>query len=306
MEELLKNYINHIESNISPILSNELNKILKTNLENNIEIEEIEIKIKEAFIKYIKEMSSKDIGNTAKRIYDSYVDYDDNNLIRSIRFLKRIREKFSNFRLSKYFTNWRILSMINKKDNFDLNYKNNNNNNDIDTYNKNSMENNRNLSKQNNNKNKNSKEEVNEISNKRGKERERNIEMEIEIEKKTNYNTIDIKENRKYNKTFNSEISTFNNNRNTISNNNMEKNTNNNSNNNNLFNDYNKIDNTNNLSKNHKNNNNVNNKNNCSASVFDKLYLESFKKKDVILLNEEIKKISEMDECTFIPNISRK
>ena len=43
-----------------------------------------------------------------------------------------------------------------------------------------------------------------------------------------------------------------------------------------------------------------------SANVFDKLYLESYKKNDVKLLNEEIKKLSEMDKCTFIPNKLKK
>ncbi len=43
-----------------------------------------------------------------------------------------------------------------------------------------------------------------------------------------------------------------------------------------------------------------------SVTIFDKLFLESYKKNDEKLLNEEIKKISELDECTFQPNSNKR
>ena len=103
MDELLKNYIKHIDNNISPNLAKELSQTLTQQLEKNQQIEDIEIILKETFVKYIRRMNSKDSDITAKRLYDSYVDYDDNNLIRSNRFLIRIYQKFFNLKLSKYF-----------------------------------------------------------------------------------------------------------------------------------------------------------------------------------------------------------
>lgn len=40
-------------------------------------------------------------------------------------------------------------------------------------------------------------------------------------------------------------------------------------------------------------------------NVFNKLYINSYRKNDERLLNEEIKKLSELEECTFRPNISK-
>ena len=46
--------------------------------------------------------------------------------------------------------------------------------------------------------------------------------------------------------------------------------------------------------------------NSNSMTIFDKLFLESYKKSDEKLLNEEIKKLSELEECTFQPNSNKR
>ena len=57
MDELLKNYIKHINNNTSPILAKELYQILSEQFEKNEPIEDIEILLKEAFMKYIIRMN---------------------------------------------------------------------------------------------------------------------------------------------------------------------------------------------------------------------------------------------------------
>ncbi len=46
--------------------------------------------------------------------------------------------------------------------------------------------------------------------------------------------------------------------------------------------------------------------NSDKLDVFNKLYINSYKKNDEKLLNNEVKRLSEMDECTFRPNTKRK
>lgn len=41
-------------------------------------------------------------------------------------------------------------------------------------------------------------------------------------------------------------------------------------------------------------------------NVFEKLYLDSFKKNDERLLNDELRNLSDLGECTFKPNITKK
>ncbi len=53
----------------------------------------------------------------------------------------------------------------------------------------------------------------------------------------------------------------------------------------------------------------VNNNNNVNKSetpdIFNKLYVDSYRKQNKILLNEEIKKLSELGSCTFKPTIRK-
>jgi hypothetical protein len=50
-------------------------------------------------------------------------------------------------------------------------------------------------------------------------------------------------------------------------------------------------------------NNNVNKSE--TPDIFNKLYVDSYRKQNKILLNEEIKKLSELGSCTFKPTIRK-
>jgi hypothetical protein len=52
------------------------------------------------------------------------------------------------------------------------------------------------------------------------------------------------------------------------------------------------------------NNNNNGNKSD-TPDIFNKLYVDSYRKQNKILLNEEIKKLSELGSCTFKPTIRK-
>ena len=42
-----------------------------------------------------------------------------------------------------------------------------------------------------------------------------------------------------------------------------------------------------------------------NSDIFNKLYVDSYRKQNKILLNEEIKKLSELGTCTFKPSIRK-
>ena len=46
-------------------------------------------------------------------------------------------------------------------------------------------------------------------------------------------------------------------------------------------------------------------KQNTNSDIFDRLYKEASKKNDEKLLNNELKKLSELEECTFKPNVNK-
>jgi len=348
MDELLKNYIKHIGTNFSPNLKEELNEILFKGLNNEYPLEEIESRIQNRLIQFYESLKGNEFEKTAKNLFEAYVDHDDENLIRSVRFLIRMYSKFLNIKLAKYFCNWRIKAAQLKKQE---------NNNEVrELFNKQNLINesykNRNDFKMNNNfENNNYKENKNkDYSNK----------FEINKELQDKYYNIDIPKN--YN-TINNEMmspnlnqmnkeelklpnnmnvkktqSILNSNHNYI---NAPKNKqkedkkinssfNSNHNNNSVGNYYsgyspsnkknvNFMENNNDRKSNSKLGNKDDQRNQMksekqkkeksgaqSVTIFDKLFLESYKKNDEKLLNEEIKKLSELDECTFQPNVNKR
>lgn len=406
MDELLKNYIKHIQVNFSPELAGELDEILSKGLQNEIPIEDIEKTLQNRLCDYLRNLKSNEFEKTAKSLYEAYVDYDDENLIRSVRFLIRIYSKFLNLKLARFFCDWRIKTMqiankqqYNKLD-FDIKTENMNNlnrrENNIEEF---GFTNDERQEEIYYNKNKinriiRGKNELENIYNKNTafnyddpqKTELRNNNKFDSYENKLNYNynydpstfhidkihnnsphidksykniTIRGYEDRfsKLNKIGNEDFHNYNtnshqnglkpqrNDRNYDSeeenkttlksqkrkeelkkgNNSSfdKKNTSQTTNGNvspsnrrkNINSDFNRQ--TNNVTrmmnnieekrtqmKTEKQKKEKNNSN--SMTIFDKLFLESYKKSDEKLLNEEIKKLSELDECTFQPNVNNK
>jgi len=401
MDELLKNYIKHIQVNFSSELAEGLSELLNRGLENNSPIEDIEKSLQNSLIHYFQNLQANEFGKTARSLYEAYVDYDDENLICSVRFLIRIYSKFINLKLAKFFCNWRIKAIQignthkliklgnddnRKTENFSINNKSkrsikenkdfilkdneekekaiyynsdkidrisrsknelvNKGNNAINDYNnihynnygiENKLiynyynddppgigfDNNKNLQNFNisqsfENKDKSIIEEKYSKSNLKGDssnnpnsipninnengfrtQRNKNNEEEEEIKKmclKPKIRNNNFAENK--NISFNSNIG-------------------------NSPSSIRRASNIDNSSKEKKNNSKyINNKeenqipiklekerkenNSNSMTIFDKLFLESYKKSDEKLLNEEIKKLSELEECTFQPNSNKR
>jgi len=321
MDELLKNYIKHIEINFSPTLAKELNEILVRDLINEAPIEVIETKFQNKLVQFFENLKGNDYIKTAKKLYEAYVDYDDENLIRSVRFLIRIYSKFINAKLAKYFCNWRIknnqIKNITEKQ---INNKYVNKEKGTSELLQNHMFNKRlnvydfdkddyiinNHSNKNHRSNKSSKNiESNNI--KALEDKYSSLILEEPKSKRIPYDySKNIKKNS-INKSFNSTNSNNTPNYNYLHNSPANKN---------------RIENIDSKSENNsktklinkeekrlqmkleKQKNDKNSAN--SVTIFDKLFLDSYKKNDEKLLNEEIKKLSELDECTFQPNVIKK
>ena len=367
MDELLKNFIKHIETNFSPVLSKELNEILLNELQNETCMDEIENKFKENIKKFFNNLKGIDYEYTAKKLYEAYVDYDDENLIRSIKFLIRIYHKFSNLKLARYFCNWRIYTknkIYNKNiSNEDNKKQNNYKSNEEINKNKPILQDNRNEKYNQNNYIDNipylkANNKENEIPQKKNIFNNflDNLYCKEEYEKFYNSNntTRNMNENNNLINYDNKKVSTYQNyaqypkaniskkflkskNKNISINNSFNSKNHNSSNTLNFsagspdkknFTSKNKNSEnfkyTNNnfkniirpMSKDEKRNQIKSEKqkiirmkdqtNSNSMNIFDKLYMESFKKNDEKLLNEEIKKLGELDSCTFRPNVIKR
>lgn len=391
MEELLKNYIKHTQVNFSLELAEELNEILNRGLKMNTPIEDIEKSLQNRLIQYFQNLNTNEFDKTSRKLYEAYVDYDDENLIRSVRFLIRTYSKFVNLKLAKFFCNWRIKAMQtanahnfkkldgNKTENFVINGKSNNYNydtneliinvneemekeiyfnrnkidrlsrnknefvktgNDNSVFNSNFQENSINENKLNHNDNydpcknnlqnnesleKNTKRSIEEkynILNLKGENNNTHIihdndEKQSRTQKNKNYiekeekkiwinqeinqrgNKISINNfGDLINKSFSSKVCNSPSNRKrSIYNYNKSKEKNDKT---RLINNKEKQSKQNKVEKQKKE------KNSDTLNIFDKLFLESYKKSDEKLLNEEIKKLSELDECTFQPNLNKR
>lgn len=270
MEELLRNFVSHLNNNFSNKLAIEVNSFISNINFDNLPSEsfpEIENQIKNIISNYFLKSDDKEYNAISKNLYYSYIDEDDKNLINGVKFLIKFYSKFESLNLKKKFYKWRIKSLSNVQ-NFTPNHfreasqiyveqerLNNLKSTDFEKTNQNNMSSsNISLSKNKTKSHKNSKPEI------------PNLKKVNSTKNLKNDNNYDIKISQ------NSLIYP-------IPNNNTPSN----------------ITNKNSRSKSKQN-----------TDIFDRLYMDSFKKRDDVLLNDEIKQASEMDNCTFVPNIIKK
>ena len=149
MEELFLNFADHLSHIISPALGNQVKQYLRRRLRQNNNPEEyinIENEIKAIMTNYFENASDKDYLDMSANLYNSYVEYDDENFIKSVKMIVRIYSYYQELKLRKIFARWKIktikLRMYNKNNNYNYNYSFNNNNKKIysSTVNNNSKE----------------------------------------------------------------------------------------------------------------------------------------------------------------------
>ena len=137
MEDLFFNFADHLSHIISPILGNQVKQYLRRRLRQNSNPEEyinIENEIKSIMTNYFENASDKDYLDMSANLYNSYVEYDDENFIKSVKMIVRIYSYYQELKLRKFFARWKIktikLRMLGKNNNYNCNYNygyNNNN-----------------------------------------------------------------------------------------------------------------------------------------------------------------------------------
>ena len=183
MEDLIDNFSKHINKLISSKLGSKIRNLArsKPNYRTDEDYAKLESNIQMLIESYLSNLKDNDYKEIANNIFNSFIEEDDNNLIKAINFYKRTYEYYQEMNLRKKFYKWRKtamkLKMINnlilqenysknqsaKKTNMikindnkipKLKYEDNKNNNNQSTFNNDSMRQNINYSNFNNNKKK--------------------------------------------------------------------------------------------------------------------------------------------------------
>ena len=111
MEDLFMNFADHLSHIISPILGNQVKQYLRRRLKQNNNPEEyinIENEIKSIMTNYFENASDKEYLDMSANLYNSYVEYDDENFIKSIKMFIRIYSYYQELKLRKVLAKWRI------------------------------------------------------------------------------------------------------------------------------------------------------------------------------------------------------
>ena len=183
MEDLIENFSKHINKLISSKLGSKIRNLArsKPNYRTDEDYAKLESNIQMLIESYLSNLKDNDYKEIANNIFNSFIEEDDNNLIKAINFYKRTYEYYQEMNLRKKFYKWRKtamkLKMINnfilqenysknqseKKANIikindnkipKLKYEDNKMNNNQSTFNNDSMRQNINYSNFNNNKKK--------------------------------------------------------------------------------------------------------------------------------------------------------
>ena len=123
MEDLFMNFAEHLSHIISPALGNQVKQYLNRRLRKNNNPDEyinIENEIKSIMTNYFENASDKDYLDMSANLYNSYVEYDDENFIKSVKMIIRIYSYYQELKLRKILAKWRIRSIklrINNKNN---------------------------------------------------------------------------------------------------------------------------------------------------------------------------------------------
>ena len=111
MEDLFLNFADHLSHIISPILGNQVKQYLKGRLMKHNEPEEyinIENEIKSIMTNYFENASDRDYLDMSANLYNSYVEYDDENFVKSVKMFVRIYSYYQELKMRKILARWRI------------------------------------------------------------------------------------------------------------------------------------------------------------------------------------------------------
>lgn len=118
MEELFSNFIQHIEKLISPNLAKTLKSYMKQQIAKGINADDystIESDIKMIMADYFQKAKDKEYVEMATNLFNSFVEMDDANLLRAVKYFIRIYSYFQEIQLKKKLYQWRINVIKRKK-----------------------------------------------------------------------------------------------------------------------------------------------------------------------------------------------
>lgn len=118
MEELFSNFIQHIEKLISPNLAKTLKSYMKQQIAKGITADDystIERDIKMIMADYFQKAKDKEYVEMATNLFNSFVEMDDANLLRAVKYFIRIYSYFQEIQLKKKLYQWRINVIKRKK-----------------------------------------------------------------------------------------------------------------------------------------------------------------------------------------------
>ena len=119
MEDLLENFSKHVNKIISSKLGSKIRNLAraKTSYKTEEDYAKLETNIQMLIESYLSNLKDNDYKEIANNIFNSFVEEDDNNLIKAINFYKRTYEYYQEMNLRRKFYKWRKtalkLKMIN-------------------------------------------------------------------------------------------------------------------------------------------------------------------------------------------------
>ena len=113
MEDLLENFSKHINKIISSKLGSKIRNLAraKSNYRTDEDFAKLESNIQMLIESYLSNLKDNDYKEIANNIFNSFIEEDDNNLIKAVNFYKRTYEYYQEMNLRKKFYKWRKTAM---------------------------------------------------------------------------------------------------------------------------------------------------------------------------------------------------
>ena len=113
MEDLIENFSKHINKLISSKLGSKIRNLArsKPNYRTDEDYAKLESNIQMLIESYLSNLKDNDYKEIANNIFNSFIEEDDNNLIKAINFYKRTYEYYQEMNLRKKFYKWRKTAM---------------------------------------------------------------------------------------------------------------------------------------------------------------------------------------------------
>jgi hypothetical protein len=119
MEDLVLNFSNHLNKMISNNLGNQIKKLLnEKKYENENDYASLENNVKNTIKNYLENCNENDLYEISKNIFNSFVDKDDENIIKAVKFLIKTYSFYSEMNLRKKLNQWRFNIIDDDNNNF--------------------------------------------------------------------------------------------------------------------------------------------------------------------------------------------